>query len=120
SVLATNGFNRFCIAGASPDMHTDEASSLRCDQPLDHLGIDIVGARVHVRKNRFDFLPLQSMGCGDKRVGGQDNLTLEFQSPNSNFQSHCAVTHCDTVLHANIVSDASFKLLNQWTVISQP
>src|SRR5437667_2629362 len=101
-------------------MHTDEASSLRCDQPLDHLGIDIVGARVDVGKNRFDFLPLQSMGCGDKRVGRQNNLTLEFQRANSNLQSHCGVAHCDAVLRANEVSDATFKLLDRWTVISQP
>jgi hypothetical protein len=47
-------------------------------------------------------------------------LTVEFQHPNSNLQSHCGVAHCDAVLHANIVSDASFKLLDQWTVISQP
>ena len=85
-------------AGTPPDVHTDDARRARRDHLFHVAGIKVVCRRVHVAKDRGDFLPLQGVCRGDKGHRWHDDLASESGCPDRYLQRHRRVAHGDAML----------------------
>jgi hypothetical protein len=64
------------IAGPAPDVHTNDGRCFGRNHLLNLPGIDVMGARVYIAKNRRYFLPLKGIGRCDKRKRWRNNFTF--------------------------------------------
>ena len=106
--------------GTPPDVNADDPRCARREACLDLFGIEVVRFRVYVAENRRDAVPLQRVGSGDKRVGGDHDFPGQSRRPYGDLQADSGVADGDAVLHAEHGGQALLELLRERAVIGEP
>ena len=73
----------------------------RGDEPFDFGRSNVVSLRIHVAKNRRNFLPLQCVRRGDECVSRHNDFSAQFEGTDGNLQGNSRVAHGDAMLRAN-------------------
>src|SRR5882672_7710925 len=101
-------------------MNTYDPAGARRQRLLDAVGVEVVGLRVYVAKDRGDSLPLQRVGSGNEGERRHDYLALQSQSADDNFKRDGRVAHGYAVSDAGELGNLPLKLLHVGAVVGQP
>ena len=100
----------FRVAGPPPHMDADDAGCARGDETLNGFRGEIVRGRIHVRKHRRDFLPLQRVRRGDECVGRHNHFSTQFEGADGNLQGNRGVAHRNAMFHANQIPECGLQI----------
>ena len=98
-------------------MHTHDSAGLGRNERLNLLWVYVMRVWIYIAKNWPNFLPLQCMGCSNKRKRWDDHFTLQVQSINSNFQPNRCITSGNAMLNPYDCCNTSLQFLNIFTVV---
>ena len=108
------------VTRVPPDVDPDDAGRLRRDGCFHRPRVEGVGGGVDVAEDRGDAMPLQRVCRGHKREGGDNDLTVQFQRADGEFQRDGPVRDCDTMADAEQCGHALLELFQHRTVVGQP
>lgn len=104
----------------APQMNANDARGMRRDHAPDGVRIERMGHRIDICEDRRYLLPVQGVGRGDEGIGWDDDLALQFEGADGDFEGYGAVAHGNAMLDAKIVRDLGFEFLDERPVIGQP
>src|SRR5262249_16171493 len=108
------------IAGAAPEVNSDDAGGAWRDHLTGPARIEGGGFRIDVGEQRGELLALQRMGRGDEGERRYDHLAGKAAGADSKLQCNRTVAGGDTVSHPEQVGDAPFQLDDVWPVVRVP
>ena len=72
-----------------------------------------MGLRVHIAKDRRDFLPLQRVRRGDESVRRHDDFSTQSERADGDLQRHRGIAHGDAMFDAREFRDPALEFLDQ-------
>jgi hypothetical protein len=117
SVFVSQFLQRRYGCTAAPEMNAHYSARALRDHTTYGFRVEVVGDRINVRENWCDALPVQRVGCCNKGIGRNDDLTFQPGRPNCYFERNRAITHRDAVFHFVIIGYAFLEFLHDRAII---
>ena len=102
------------------NMDSNEPRRVRCDEFLDASGIERVGSRMDVAKDRRDAQPVQCMDRCRESERRHDDFPGQSERSHRDLQRHRSIAHRDHVADTDSQGNPSLEFLDVLTVVRQP